>query len=476
MPRSRDAVLSQILTVAQMRAAEEDLIVAGTSVDALMQVAGRGAGEWVRRIAGGGSVTVLCGPGNNGGDGWVIAEYLREYGNSVQVVQAREPATDAARNARALYGGSVVAADSVLAGDVFVDCLFGSGLTRALPNDLYDMLCGLAARHHHRIAIDVPSGIDSDSGAALNACLPNWTLTVALGAWKHAHFAMPACAAMGATRLVDIGVAAVPGAVRVLHRPHIAAPAADAHKYRRGMLGLVAGEMPGAGLLSAMAALRAGAGYVKMAAEVAPSGIPPELVVTTDADAMLADARVSALLIGPGLGRSDEAARLLARTLHAGRPTVIDADALVLLRPAMLAGAPCVLTPHEGEMAALERAFGLSGQGLRRDRAASLAGATGAVVVLKGPDTVIAAPDVAVVVAPRAPPWLSVAGTGDVLAGTIASRLATHGQALRAAEEGLWLHGEAARLCGPAFTAGELAHAVQAALKACRAVGVEGMT
>lgn len=467
MPRSRDAVLSQVLTVAQMRAAEEDLIATGTSVDALMQVAGRGAGEWVRRIAGGGSVTVLCGPGNNGGDGWVIAEYLREHGNSVQVVQAREPATDAARNAKVLYRGAVVATDSVLAGDVFVDCLFGSGLTRSLPDDLYAMLCGLAARHRHRIAIDVPSGIDSDSGAALNPGLPDWTLTVALGAWKHAHFAMPACAAMGATRLVDIGVAALPGAARVLHRPCIAVPAPDAHKYRRGMLGLVAGEMPGAGLLAATAALRAGAGYVKMATKVAPSGVPPELVVTTDVDAILADARVSALLVGPGLGRSDEAARLLAKALHAGRPTVIDADALVLVRPAMLGDAPVVLTPHEGEMAALERAFGLSGHGLRRDRAAALAGASGAVVVLKGPDTVIAGPRGEIVVAPRASSWLSAAGTGDVLAGTIASRLATKGRALRAAEEGLWLHGEAARLRGPAFTAGELAHAVQAAFKDC---------
>lgn len=466
MPRSRDAVLSQVLTVAQMRAAEEDLIAAGTNVDALMRVAGHGAGEWVRRIAGGGSATVLCGPGNNGGDGWVIAEYLREHGNAVQVVQAREPATDAARNARALYRGAVVSADSVTGGDVFVDCLFGSGLTRALPDDLLALLARLAALHRHRIAIDVPSGIESDSGAALNAGLPDWTLTVALGAWKHAHFAMPACAAMGATRLVDIGVAKVPGAARMLEQPRLSSPAPDAHKYRRGMLGIVGGEMPGAAMLAATAALRAGAGYVKLAAQSAPAGVPPELVVTSDSAALLADVRTSALLVGPGLGRSDGASRLLAAALHAGRPTVVDADALVLLRPAMLSGAPCVLTPHEGEMAALERAFGLSGKGLRRERALALAEVSGAVVVLKGPDTLIAAPGGEVVVAPRASSWLSVAGTGDVLAGTIASRLATNGQALRAAEEGLWLHGEAARLCGPAFTAGELAHAVQAAFRA----------
>ncbi|MGV3511666.1 MAG: NAD(P)H-hydrate dehydratase [Novosphingobium sp.] len=471
MPRSRDTVLSQVLSVAQMRAAEEDLIAAGTTVDALMQVAGRGAGEWVRRIAGGGSVTVLCGPGNNGGDGWVIAEYLREHGNAVQVVEARAPATDAARNAKALYRGAIVAADNEPSGDVFVDCLFGSGLTRALPDDLYSMLCGLALRHHHSIAIDVPSGIESDSGAALNAGLPDWSLTVALGAWKHAHFAMPACAAMGARRLVDIGVAAVPGAARVLERPRLSSPSPDAHKYRRGMLGIVGGEMPGASLLAAAAALRAGAGYVKLAADDAPANVPPELVVTGDFGRMLDDPRAAALLVGPGLGRSDQAGRLLASALYAHKPTVIDADALMLLRPAMLGSAPVVLTPHEGEMAALEQAFGLGKGGLRRDRALALAKAAGAVVVLKGPDTLIAAPGGEAVVAPRASSWLSIAGTGDVLAGTIASRLATQcqdlGQALRAAEEGLWLHAEAARLCGPAFTAGELAHAVQAAVKEC---------
>ncbi len=467
MPHSRDAVLKLVLTVAQMRAAEEALIAAGISVDVLMQRAGRGAGEWVRRIAAGGSVTVLCGPGNNGGDGWVIAEYLREHGNTVRVIAAREPATDAARNAQALYSGDIVPAESDVVGDVFVDCLFGSGLTRALPDDLAALLNRLAAHHRHRIAVDVPSGIESDSGQPLNAGLPDWSMTIALGAWKHAHFAMPACAAMGAQRLVDIGVSAVPEAARVLARPAIATPAADAHKYRRGMVGIVGGDMPGATLLAAQAALRAGAGYVKLAAQAVPQGSPAELVVTSDIDALLGDARMAALLIGPGLGRSDAASRLLAKALYRAIPSVIDADALVLLRPDMLAGAHCVLTPHEGEMVALERSFGLPGNGLRRDRAQALSEKSGAVVVLKGPDSVIAAPSGEVILVPRASSWLSVAGTGDVLAGTIASRLAVHGEALRAAEEGLWLHADAARRCGAAFTAGELAHAVQRALKDC---------
>ncbi|OYZ39939.1 MAG: NAD(P)H-hydrate dehydratase, partial [Novosphingobium sp. 16-62-11] len=301
----------------------------------------------------------------------------------------------------------------------------------------------------------------------LNEGLPDCSVTIALGAWKHAHFAMPACASMGALRLVDIGVSAVPGAARVLAKPALMAPAADSHKYRRGMLGILGGEMPGAALLAATAALRAGAGYVKLAAQAAQSGVPAELVVTGDVDALFVDARMAALLVGPGLGRFDAASQVLAKALHAGKPCVIDADALVLLRPEMVGDAPCVLTPHEGEMAALERSFGLSGKGLRRDRALTLAAKSGAVVVFKGPDTVVAGPSGELVLAPRASSWLSVAGTGDVLAGTIASRLATDGQVLRAAEEGLWLHADAAMRCGAAFTAGELAHAVQAALRDC---------
>lgn len=467
MPRSRDRLLTQVLNVAQMRAAEQALIAAGTDVHQLMQRAGRGAGEWVRRIAAGRPVTVLCGPGNNGGDGWVIAEYLREHGNPVTVVVAREPGTGAAKTARSLYRGAAVPGDAAVEGEVLVDCLFGSGLTRGLSDDLFELLACLARRHPHRIAIDVPSGVESDSGRPLNAGLPQSTLTIALGAWKHAHFAMPACAMMGVLRLVDIGVNEVPGAARVLARPSISVPAADAHKYRRGMLGIVAGAMPGATILASTAALRAGAGYVKLAASAAPANAPAELVVTSDLSAMLADDRLAALLVGPGFGRGDEAARILARSLHAARPSVVDADGLMLLRPAMLSGTPMVLTPHDGEMAALERAFDLPASGLRRERALALAAASKAVVVLKGPDSVIAGPEGELVVSPRASSWLSVAGTGDVLAGTIASRLAVHGDAMRAAEEGLWLHGEAARIIGAAFTAGELACAVRAAVEEC---------
>ena len=465
------ARLNQVLSVAQMHDAEQALINVGTSVDALMQIAGRGAGEWVRRMAARRPVTVLCGPGNNGGDGYVIAQFLFEHGNPVQVVPAREPATDAARNARALYLGPVLAADAgphalrQAHGDqVLVDCLFGSGLTRALPDDLASLLGALAASHRHRIAIDVPSGIESDSGVALNPGLPEWDLTVALGAWKFAHLAQPASAAMGMLKLVDIGVAAVPGAAHVLARPRIEAPLVNAHKYTRGLAAVVAGAMPGAPLLAADAAMHSGAGYVKLLAAERPDGVPHDLVCASKDE--LADKRVAAVLVGPGLGRDDAAKSRLVAVLAGLAPAVIDADALVLLTPAMLERRTggLVLTPHEGEMAALERAFGLAGDESRRGRAVALAAECGAVVVFKGPDTVIAATDGAVLLAPGASSWLSVAGSGDVLAGIVVSRLAVTRDPWRAAQEAVWLHGEAARRAGPAFTASALVDAVQGAL------------
>jgi len=151
--------VQQVLTVAAMRAAEEDLIRAGASVDTLMQVAGRGAADWVWRTAAHHPVTVLCGPGNNGGDGYVIDEAIRERGGKVRVVAALEPKTQAARNARSLYRGEVLGPEADVHGDVLVDCLFGSGLVRPLADELHALLTRLAASHHRTIAIDLPSGI-----------------------------------------------------------------------------------------------------------------------------------------------------------------------------------------------------------------------------------------------------------------------------------------------------------------------------
>ena len=465
MPRRAE----QVLSVAAMRAAEEALMGAGTSVHELMQRAGRGAADYIWRMAAHRSVTVLCGPGNNGGDGYVIAEAIRERGGKVCVIAASEAMTDAAKTARDLYRGDVAGAGHESSGDVLVDCLVGSGLTRPLTPDHQGLLQRLAARHQQAVAIDLPSGIEADSGIPLNSGLPDYDLTIALGAWKFAHFLMPAMAKLGTLRLVEIGVLPVPGAAGVIERPVLPVPACDAHKYRRGLLAVVSGDMPGASVLAAKAAQGAGAGYVKLLASGTPP-VPADLVADHSPLAeVLADKRLAAVLAGPGLGRSSEARERLAVALAAGHPCVLDADALMLLGSRQIAErqAPLIATPHEGELQQLEATFGCDGHGCKADRAQALAKRSGMIVVAKGPDTVIAAPDGRMALAQRASSWLSVAGTGDVLAGTIASRLASGADAFDAACQGVWLHGEAARLCGNRpFSASALARLVPRAYAA----------
>lgn len=459
---------AQILTANQMRAAEQALFDAGTSVSELMEVAAGGAADWIRRIAAGRSVTVLCGPGNNGGDGYVIARRLREAGNAVTVIAPLAPATDAAKEAKRRWNGPVATADKGAQGEVFVDCLFGSGLARPLVAEHALLLRDLAARHRYKVAVDVPSGIASDSGAVLNERLPRFDLTLALGAWKFAHWSLPGRAIMGQMRLVPIGIAAVGGAAQMVGRPKIAAPAADSHKYRRGLLGIVGGAMPGASLLAAAAAQRAGAGYVKLLAREADPRTPADVVTENAplADA-LADARIAAVLIGPGLGRDLSSKAALTEALRHAKALVLDADALVLLSPEMLwRDVPMLATPHDGELEALCRAFGVIADG-RRARAVALAKVSGMVVLAKGPDSIIAAPDGRLALGIPASSWLSVAGTGDVLAGIAASRMATGADPFTAACEALWLHGEAARRAGAGFTPSQLAERVSEALAAC---------
>ena len=464
MPQSPD----QVLTAAQMRDAEQALIAGGVSVDELMQRAGHGAAEWVWRMSGGRAVTVLCGPGNNGGDGYVIAEAIRERGGTVAVIAATDSKTPASRTARALYQGQVLDRTANPHGDLLVDCLFGTGLTRPLGIDDHALLNRLAASHPRRIAVDLPSGLHADNGLTLNDGLPDWHLTLALGAWKPAHFLLPAAPSMGELRLVPIGVAEVPEAARLIARPQLAPPAPNAHKYKRGLLGVVAGAMPGAALLAARAAQGAGAGYVKL---LGPAVSAPADLVADGAPLaeILTDKRYNAVLVGPGLGRDMAAQEALVTALSEPIPAVLDADALVLLAPRYLAEreAALIATPHEGELFALERAFGLDGSGSKVARTEALARTLGMVVVAKGADTVIAAPDGRVAYARRASSWLSTAGTGDVLAGTIASRLASGADPFAAACEGVWLHGEAARQVPAPFTAGQLAEQVARAYAAC---------
>lgn len=442
-----------------MRAAERG---AGVDEWTLMRRAGEGAAAWVWRVAAGRAVTVLAGPGNNGGDGYVIAAALRARGLDVAVIAPLPPATETARRAREGWAGPVLSEPDSRRAPVLVDALLGYGLSRPVEGAFAQVLADALARHDYRIAVDVPSGVECDSGRWLGA---PWTadLTLALGAWKRAHWLMPASAAMGERRLVDIGLRDLPMGERLSARPRFAAPAPDAHKYRRGLVAVAAGAMPGAALLAARAAMRAGAGYVKLASEAPLAAAPADLVVAADA---MDDPRLAAQLIGPGLGRDNTARIVLASALERAVPAVIDADALHLLDWDMLEGADparLLLTPHDGELAVLAAAFGIAGED-RVARAQGLRDATGVSVLAKGPDTLLAPAGGGLVFFPAAPSWLSVAGSGDVLAGIAAARAALHGDVALAAEEAVWLHGAAARIAGPAFSAGDLADAVRAAL------------
>lgn len=483
---------AQVLTAHEMRAAEQRLFDAGTSVGELMERAAGGAAEWVRRLAAGRRVTVLCGPGNNGGDGYVIARRLREWGIDVQIVAPMPARTPAAKDAKAAWDGPVLTSGGQAHGDALVDCLFGSGLARPLSAEHALLLRDLAERHQMRIAIDAPSGIATDTGQPLNEKLPRFDATLALGAWKFAHCLAAGRDHVGTQRLVGIGIEAVAGAAMRVTRPSIGPPDHDAHKYTRGLCAIVAGAMPGAALLSATAAMRAGAGYVKLLgpqASGAPAGLVCEVSQISDA---MADTRLKAALIGPGLGRDAKARARLEIALASKRALVLDADALHLLEPSDLepndvelndhrpndhrpndhgsndfgSGIPLIATPHDGELDALCRRFAVIADG-RMAKAKALAAMTGMVILAKGPDSFVASPQGALAIGPAAPSWLSVAGSGDVLAGIVVSRLATGRSPFDAACEGLWLHAQAARVCGPAFSADDLAAAVGRAVSAC---------
>jgi hydroxyethylthiazole kinase-like uncharacterized protein yjeF len=304
--------------------------------------------------------------------------------------------------------------------------------------------------------------VASDDGACLSP-VPDFAVTLALGAVKPAHLLHPAAARCGSVRLIDLGIEAG-GPATVLARPSLVAPGPEDHKYSRGMVAVVAGAMPGAAALAAIAAGRAGAGYVLLVGS-ATDRLPHAIVRRRWSVEALDDRRIGALLVGPGLGRDDRARERLGAANAGSHPLVIDGDALHLAAPDTIAArtAATVLTPHDGEFAAMFP----QARGSRIDRARAAARETGAIMVLKGAATVIAAPDGRVAVSPTATPWLSTAGTGDVLAGTIAARLAGTADPFAAAAIGVWLHAEAARRAGPAFLADDLAGHLPRAIAAC---------
>lgn len=452
-----------ILTVAQMRASEQRAIDAGSIVETLMERAGAAVAELVWRVAGRADTLILCGPGNNGGDGYVAARLLLARGVPVRVAVAAPPSSDAARNAAALWEGPRTSLAEARPAALVVDALFGTGLTWPIEGATREHYLRLCAAAQRRIAVDLPSGVTTDEGQVLGT-VPRFHLTVALGALKPAHRLLPAAEYCGRVIVADIGIGPIMAASTFeIGRPRLASPGHAANKYSRGKLVVLAGAMAGASLLSAMAGQRSGAGYVELLG--AGGDDPPHALVRRDwSDKAVEDPRIGAMVAGPGLGLDRVARDRLDAALASGKPMVLDADALTLIgkrRHDRLAGH--VLTPHWGEFV---RLFGDS-QADRLTQVRAAAASCGAVVLLKGADSIVAHPDGRAGIAQLAPAWLASAGTGDVLAGIIGALLAQGHDGFAAACAGVWLHSEAARNAGPALIADDLIHHLPATLKAC---------
>ena len=455
------------MTAAQMRGAEQAVFAAGVPEYELMERAGAAAAEIIWRAGAKRDLLVLCGPGNNGGDGFVIARLLRARGVPVRVAAIGESRTDSSRTARAAWNGPVEPLLQATPATQIVDALFGTGLSRGLDAAVADCLTSLTKQAAFSYAVDLPSGVHTDSGEMLSP-VPGFGVCIALGALKPAHLLHPAASCFQRLVCADIGVEA-PDAVRRLAPPSLTEPGASAHKYSRGLVAVIGGSMAGAGHLAAQAAVRSGAGMVRhLVLNEHAAGLDSVVIMQAqtaeDIEELLEDKRLAAVLVGPGLGRNDAAKARLAAALGCGHPLVLDADALTLLGDDFEhIPVGTVLTPHEGEF---ERLFG-SLAGSKIDRALEAARRCGAVVIYKGADSVIAAPDGRAAVAGDASSWLSTAGTGDVLAGVAAGRLAVARDPFQAACEAVWLHGEAARRAGAAFAADDLLAQLPAAI-ACR--------
>ena len=444
-----------ILTAEAMRAAEQAAIDGGTSVEQLMERAGAGLAEAAYRFAGPIPVLLLCGPGNNGGDGYIAARHLAERGVAVRIAALSEPKSDAAKWARGQWQGSVETLSDETTGEpLLIDCLFGTGLTRGLDDRVSLLLSELVHQASLAIACDLPSGVETDTGALLNA-LYDYDMTVTFGALKPAHLLHPAMHKCGRLVLVDIGIGASDDWQEIAP-PKLPPLDPGGHKYDRGLVHALAGMMPGAIALSAKAAAYAGAGYVRISTSK-PIDPLPSAIVQID-HAPVNDERIGCLLVGPGLG---DVPQVLTLALTSKAPKVIDADGITHLgEPERLNGQDAIITPHEGEFRKL---FGEL-PGSKPERALEAARRSGAVVVYKGPDTLVAAPDGRLGFSPGAHPWLASAGTGDVLAGVIAAMRARGLGAFDAACAGVWLHGRAAEIAGPQLIADDLARAIPAAI------------
>lgn len=484
-----------LLTPAEMGEADRLTIAAGTPGSVLMDRAGRAiADAAARRLPPGRAVAVLCGPGNNGGDGYVAARILRERGVAVTLAAARLPearAGDAVAAAQA-WGEAPLPLSNWAGGRpaVIVDALYGAGLARDITGEEAALIAELNASGCTVVAADIPSGIDGATGAVRGIAVRAQE-TVTFFRRKPGHLLMPGRSHCGAVTVADIGIPATVleaiSAKTFANGPEmwsglVPRPRAEGHKYSRGHAIVVSGPMTrtGAARLAARGALRAGAGLVTLAS-------PPDALAVNAAHLtaimlermegaaglgqILADRRRNAVCLGPALGTGEGTRALVAEALASGAATVIDADGLTAFADtpdALFAGIrawpdrPVVLTPHGGEFA---RLFGPT-EGSKLDAARLAAARSGAVVILKGPDTVVASPDGRAAIAANAPPWLATAGSGDVLAGIVTGLLAQAMPAFEAASAAVWLHGEAGQAAGIGLIAEDLPEALPGVLAA----------
>jgi len=444
-----------ILTAEAMRSAEQAAIDGGVGVEELMERAGAALAEAAYRYGGPMKTLVLCGPGNNGGDGYVAARHLFEREVDVRVAALAEPKSDAAKSARSRWTGPVEALTGETRGAALViDALFGTGLRRGLEVNVTEQLLRLCNSAVAKIACDLPSGVETDSGAELSE-VPAFDMTVTFGALKPAHLLHPAMHKCGRLVLGDIGIEAQTD-WHEIRPPELPALDPGWHKYDCGLVHALAGKMPGAIALAAKAAARAGAGYVRISTSRSIEGLPAAIVQTDSAT--INDPRIGCLLVGPGMG---DIPQLLTLVLTSNAPKVIDADAIAHAgEPERFKGQDAILTPHEGEFRKL---FGEL-PGTKAERALEAARRSGAVIIYKGPDTLVASPDGRLGFRPPAPAWLASAGTGDVLAGMTAAMRARGLPAFEAASAAVWLHGKAAEIAGPEMIADDLADAIPQAL------------
>jgi hydroxyethylthiazole kinase-like uncharacterized protein yjeF len=490
-----------LLDVAGMAAADRAAIAAGTPGSALMERAGEAVAEAAaRRAPVGARVLVLCGPGNNGGDGFVAARLLCERGRQVRLALAGERSSltgDAAVMA-GLWTGAVEAITGLRPQgyDLIIDALFGAGLNRRLEGEVAALVAAVNESGRPVVAVDVPSGLNGDTGRSEGEVV-RASETVTFFRLKPGHLLQPGRALCGAVTLADIGIPAdlvftaerpatmfvnAPGLWRESWPSH----AAETHKYRRGAVLVVAGGLAGVGAprLGARAALRIGAGLVTIAcrreALAAHAARGPDALMqrpvanVEDLGRLLGETRLSAVLVGPALGLDVPAREAVQAVLRSAVPAVLDADALTLaaqfggLRLLVeRRGAPCVLTPHEGEFA---RLFGdvpeIAGAASKLDRARLAAVRSGSIVALKGADTVIASPDGRAAINMTGSAALATAGSGDVLGGLIAGLMAQGMPAFEAACAAVWLHGRAGEALGFGLIADDLPEEVMRLVKA----------